>query len=347
MLSRPRPRITMTLRAWFLPLAFAWCFVVSFPSARAQEPASNPQYDVVEFRRDAASPKQILAGIIQSVDQQHVQIDLGTNGTRRVPREQVLKLELNSRPELVAARQLAQRGQFQRAADAWQEIARNQREPWLRQHAQIQCCHCQTASGQNLSALSTFAALVRDAPESPPWQAAPLNWTTSRPDPILEKQIAPWLEDANPIRQLLAGSLMLTVPAQTQRAQLALKQLTQHQDPDIAGLATAQLWRTQTTASAADLAQRESAIENLPGDLQAGPRLVLGRLMKSANDDRAAVVQFLKVATLYPEQHALVLLGLDQAYLTLKGLGDPQAETVGQWLKQRFPDSSAAMAVEF
>jgi hypothetical protein len=54
----------------------------------------------------------------------------------------------------------------------------------------------------------------------------------------------------------------------------------------------------------------------------------------------------LQVATLYPEQHDLVLLGLEAAYTTLRTLDPAEATRVGQWLVQLHPESGQADEIQ-
>lgn len=324
-------------------------FLIGLGSVAATSAQQIPddQLDIVEFRRDTVSPRQTLAGIVTEMDERSLKIDLGSNGQRSVPRDQILKVGLNSQPAVVQATQLAQHGKFTEAVDAWDKVIKGRHAEWLKHHAGVQKCFCEQAAGQNLAALTTFLQLIGRGSSEPflAWEAAPLVWGRGRANPILDQQFPTWINQGRPVEKLLAASYGLQLPQHAAAARKAMHELTGAPDRNIAALANAQLWRLETQVSDTRLAEIEKQLQSIPVRLQSGPLLVVGRLKKMANQPRAAVADFLRIATLYPQQHHLVLLGLDQAYLTLNGLEDPQAVLVGRWLKQRFPDSNQAVAI--
>lgn len=318
--------------------------VVSQPSASAQTDQEDRSFDTVEYRKDIVSPRQILVGIITEMDQRQVRIDLGTNGSRSVARDQILSIRLAADPDVAAANQWVQSGKFRQAADQWEKISKKKGPDWLTQHAREQLCQCQLASSQLVSALATYLRLCEETPAIP-WAVAPLAWGNVSPNPVLQRQLTGWLQDKHPAKQLLAASYLLQNPETTGRARQTLQALTTNSDRNVVALAETQLWRLETDVDAARLAELQAGCEAIPEALRAGPLLQLARLKKNAGRPKDAVADFLRVATMYPQQYSLVLLGLDQAYLTLNGLGDGQAKQVGEWLKQRFPDSVAASAI--
>jgi len=113
----------------------------------------------------------------------------------------------------------------------------------------------------------------------------------------------------------------------------------------IALLAEAQLWRVPQRYTVEQLQTLQAKVDSWPPELRAGPLYLLGRAWKNAGQLNLSTDAMLQVATLYPEQHDLVLLGLEAAYTNLRSVEMTEAQRVGQWLVQRHPDSGQAREI--
>lgn len=338
--GRVKPNLFKLLALFFASLVVA---TVSDSVLAQQE---QPALDIVEYQKDSVSPRKVLTGYVVDLDDRQVTLNLGTNGQRTIEVSQVLSIRLNANQSVVQARQLVLSGKFQQAITQWENVIRQEKADWLRRYAASQRCACQEAAGQKLSAVTSFLAMARQSADRVPWEVAPLAWTDQTHGPILDQQLEKWLDSKDPTQLFLAASLGLQNAKYSAASRQVMQQAAAAKDERLAALARTQLWRLESSVSPARLAEMQSELASVPRELQAGGWFLLGRFKKQAGKPKEATADFLRVATLYPDQHGLALLGLDQAYLTLNGINDPQADVVARWLKQRYPDSSAAMAID-
>lgn len=333
-------------------------------------------WDRIEFRQSAAEGVRTLSGIVRDVQPGFVELELPSGGRRRLDRADVLSIQLMQQKELVAADAWAAQGQFERAKQAFESVVKLDVPHWLRRHAATRRLQCLRALQQYRAAVADFGTLVQDDPTRVPWEAAPLVWTGVPVDALLQEQIEQWLQSPRPWEQLAAASLGLQHPATAAASQKVLESLaaaagaTQSNPSggaagtavgsrpsgnqvgaspfpnEVAFLAEAQLWRVPQRYSVEQLQELQNKVESWPTALRAGPLYLLGKSWKNAGQLNLAADAMLQVATLYPEQHDLVLLGLEAAYTTLRTLDPAEATRVGQWLVQLHPESGQADEIQ-
>ncbi len=333
-------------------------------------------WDRIEFRQSAAEGVRTLSGIVRDIQPGFVEVEVPSGGRRRLDRADVLSIQLMQQKELVAAENWAAQGQFERAKQAFEAVVRLDVPHWLRRHAATRRLQCLRALQQYRAAVADFGTLVQDDPNRVPWEAAPLVWTGVPVDALLQEQIEQWLQSPRPWEQLAAASLGLQHPPTAAASQKVLESLAAGSGatrPNPGGaeagtsggsrvggspvgvgplpnevtiLAEAQLWRVPQRYSVEQLQELQNRVESWPTELRAGPLYLLGKSWKNAGQLNLAADAMLQVATLYPEQHDLVLLGLEAAYTTLRTVDPAEAARVGQWLVQQHPESGQADEIQ-
>lgn len=330
-------------------------------------------WDRVELRDSAGEGRRTLSGMVRDVQSSGVEIELPSGGRRRIAREEILSVQLLRQPELVAAEASAGKGEFERARQEFEAVLSADVPRWLKRHAAARRLQCLRALQQYRLAVADFGTLAQDDLTQVPWEAAPIVWTGVSVDALMQEQIEQWLQSPRVWEQLAAASLGLQHPPTAAASQRVLEGLVRAAAGESGGpvagagvvgspanleagaaprvadvqraagwLAEAQLWRIPRGYSVEQLQVLQARADAGPVELGAGPQCLLGRLWKNAGQANRAIDASLQVATRYPEQHDLVLLGLETAYTTLRGVDPAEASRVGQWLVQLQPNSGQA-----
>gem|GEM_PF-1935584 len=334
-------RSAKCLSVWFCCVNLA---AISVASTSMQEKQSGlPQYwDVVEYRVDSSGLKKSILGVVADLNQRQLELQLESGVLRKLERAQVISVRLEHDRVLAEADGLANVGQFEKAIAVYQPIIQSKKSLWLRRYAAAGRVQAQMALGQYRQACLSFLTLAKSDPQQVPWDAAPLIWTSVLSSELLDQQTVIWLKSDDVLENLFGASYGLQNPKFSAASQAVLEKLSQTQEGFVQDLVIAQLWRLENQPTQASLDKMQAKLGEMDREIRAGPLLVLARQCRLARQDRKAVLLFLEVSTSYPQQHSLVLLGLDGAYLTLNSLNDPQSAIVSQWLRDRFPDSARA-----
>ncbi len=144
---------------------------------------------------------------------------------------------------------------------------------------------------------------------------------------------------------MVAASWGLLHPPTSAASQKVLASLADDRgagSESVQAIATSQLWRLPRKWSPSEIEALQKNLDQFPDEVKAGPLLLMGKIRKNAGQTAEAIDCFLQIATLYPEQHDLVLLALEAAYLALRDLDPSEATDVGQWLVRQFPQSPQA-----
>ncbi len=270
-----------------------------------------------------------------------------TGKLETIPLQRVKKIEPANDVANSDADKLFSQGEFKTAIPALKRAVANEKRPWRQRQLQAELVICHRELGDIASAGDTFLAIVASDPETLAWEIAPLSWRSASSTPQLESHAERWLRKTGaPASQLLGASWLLPT-AKRGLAMNALEMLASESTPDdprISALAEMQLWRTKiVTAKPVDLGNWQSAIEQIPSEIKAGPLLVLGDgLAYSKRPDEAALT-YLKVPLLYNQSRALSAEGLLAAaqQQTLRG-ELAAAKRLLEELKQKYPQSPAS-----
>ena len=207
------------------------------------------------------------------------------------------------------------------------------------------------ALGRSQEAYQEFFTLCRIAPFSEHFDCIPLVWFSARSfTPVgvtpEERLALEWLSPTtnpsggdNPAASLLAASILLSSTQGTHRNS-AMARLEQLSFPgnatdqegttrrQIALLAQMQLRRVQIAAlkEESELALWHTTVENLPDSLRAGPYYLLGLAYAKLQNDEQAVLCWMRVPILFPENRPLAAQSLQEAAKALRRLGREKEE---------------------
>ncbi|MGL4595251.1 MAG: hypothetical protein ACRCUY_11015 [Thermoguttaceae bacterium] len=253
----------------------------------------------------------------------------------------------------------AARETYQRAREEFQRT--KQHAEWARTTAQI--IRASVALGDDNYAISEYFNLCRVEPNRTSLDIIPLPWFVPLNSRIFETAAENWLdvttkEPPSPAAVLLAAAVLSV--SQTNSKQLRGRDLLRtlagsfdagkidHENttPEkiktkdvnqndsehskyIALLAHALLWRATPTAKKSDLPAMQRIIDQLPESLQAGPLFWFAHKAALAGEHETAVIAWMRIPILYPENQPLAKESLEQTAKSLIKLNRPeQAETV-------------------
>jgi len=255
---------------------------------------------------------------------------------------------------------------YQAALELYRKARDRESRPEERQRTTAMIVRSLQALGRSLESYQEFFTLCRVAPFSEHFDCIPLVWFTSRPfTPVgvtpEEKLALQWLSPTtnpsgsdNPAASLLAASILLssTQGANRSNAVERLEQLSflaktteQNREAEvrrqIALLAQMQLRRIQvvTLKEESELILWKLAIEKLPESLQGGPYHVLGLAYAKLQNDEQAVLCWMRVPILFPENRPLAAQSLQEAAKALRRLKrEKEEQTLLNELKRDYAE---------
>jgi tetratricopeptide (TPR) repeat protein len=311
----------------------------------------EPVWDVVQFRPTPADSLRSLQGEVVDLTARVLELKLPSGSNRRISRAEIVGVKLLKHERLAEAERQAVAGDFAAARQTYEEVLRGDAPHWMKRFAAARRIQMLRVLGQYPAAVPLFVALAEDDPAQVPYEALPVVWSGLTVDALLEQRVKQWLTSGNDWERLAGASLgLLHAPTagdsrQVLEALAARSRGTDPRDP-LAAVAEAQLWRGPRSWTPEQVDSLQATLEQFPPEIKAGPWLVLGKLRKNVGQSERAADAFLQIAAVYPEQHDLVLLGLESAYFTLKELDPDDALRVGRWLVQQYPESPQAAAIK-
>lgn len=356
---RTKKLLPLVSRCFVLALIFIASTVSMVSVAESQVTRKSKAADAIQgidqirFRSPDDGMVAVVSGQIRRMTRKQIEIQSSEQKLKRILWKDVLSYQVNSSESFRKAKQLASTGNLFEARKAFSRIEKSGKSPsWLRRLAVINRIHCLQGSGQESSAMTVFLAFSSRNSKWIPWEAVPLCWQV---DPIQAKRVTvkvrSWMATGkNPIKVLIAASYGMNIPGQRERSISLLKKLVQSKDnlgdqAVAADLAAIQLLRLGGRFSEKDKAKFDKVFSNLPFEARPGPMIFLGSKLKLLGKKKEASVLWLQVASQYPDNFYLSLLGLNNAFYSLQSFNDPQAMIVGRWLKRRFPDSIQARSL--
>ncbi len=303
--------------------------------------------------QDVISRRDSRSGAINQFEGQVIDWDArrlvyDSNGREReIPSRQVVDVAYSRTAEQVDGDTYFESGKFTPALLAYENAIREEPRQWVQRNIRAQRLQCAAAMGQIETALNEFFKILQSAEQTRHFHLIPLAWQKREISPRLAQQLQTWLEGTDEIRTLIAASWLFI--SDSERAIEKLNQLKQSTRPEIAHLATAQLWRTDIiTVDTAGLRRWYSAIDLMPSRLRAGPVFLLGRAESrqaemSGGDVDPALVTLMRIPVLYPEQYQLAGSALLECHRILQQASRiEEAEIMKQQLQRNFRFSIAA-----
>ncbi len=230
------------------------------------------------------------------------------------------------------------KGNYLTARELYVQARENERSPekhkeWLRISAQI--VRCDTAIGDLERAGLDFFYLCSVDPQTAFYDCIPLPWNPPMIAPRAPTNLEKAAEDVldplknrspGPAAMLLASGILSVSPRNDvrNRGLMLLRELTQTEGP-AAKLAGALLWKQQlpTLKTVNELAILENGLEKLPEPFRAGPYFLLGRAAANVGEQEKAVLYWMRLPILYPDNKPLADAALFETARMLEKLGRP------------------------
>ncbi len=266
-----------------------------------------------------------------------------SNGaTATIPAQRVIEVNAEWNEAHRRGDELFAAGDFAGALEQYRIAVRQEQRAWVRRRLLMQAVWCFRNLDQPEQSANAFLTLASEDPTLLYFDAIPLAWTAEHPNAAFENRLRTWLGGENSIASLIAASWLLSTRERTSAVQ-TLRELTSHTDPRIALLAEAQLWRTQPSADAAEVARWRRIITRIPEPLRAGPYFVLGQALARVGESQQAALAFLRTPLLYPQQRKLAAESLLAAGRELEQLSRAdEAAHVYRELLTNYPDNQLA-----
>jgi hypothetical protein len=206
-----------------------------------------------------------------------------------------------------------------------------EKRDWVKRQQTSVIVQAYVALGEKERACREFFALAESDPETPYLACIPLPWHIDVSQSLVFQQLGDlWLNRPEyPACQLLSAGLSLTT-ANHARAVEILQRLAKSNNPSIAALASAQLWRVRLiNATPSEAAHWEQQLDSMPEDLRSGPHFLLGEVFARLDEPDIALTHWLHVPLDSPDMRPLALRSLERAVETLNKLGrSSEAETL-------------------
>jgi TolA-binding protein len=170
----------------------------------------------------------------------------------------------------------------------------------------------QESGGQLPAACDVFLTLVASDSSTHAFRDAPLAWF---PDAGLDRSAAEALLQSPPSpAAVLIGASHLLATAERSRAERALIGLLNENNPPVAALAEAQLWRAKLmSVTQEEVARWANRIDEMPPAVRAGAYFVLAQARQRLGQNDEAMLAYLRVPILYPSRRALAARALVSA----------------------------------
>jgi hypothetical protein len=282
------------------------------------------------------------SGLLVDINADRAVLKVGDR-EQKIPFAQIVEVRTALEPLAATGDQLLAERKYELAFEAYGKGLEASTPAWMRRRllaGRIKSAVPMEAWSQ---AADDFLAMVASDPRTQYFGVIPLNWTSSHADAAVVRRIPTWLKSNNRLERLIGASLGLT-DLNRDAALKVLQNLSSDDDPRIAALAQAQLWRVETKFERAVLTRWTTQVNSMPEDLRAGPHFVLGYAWAQV-DPEQAVLQLMRVPVLYGERFDLAARALLQAAeLLLKLNRADEARIVLQEIVDRHEASGEADA---
>jgi tetratricopeptide (TPR) repeat protein len=213
---------------------------------------------------------------------------------------------------------------FDEALTAYRQALADEPRGWAQRRILARTIWCLRYEDRVEPAIDLYLSLYRQDPSALYFDAIPLPWLTRAAPADVERRSRELLESSgSPVGTLIGASWLL--PTYRTRSHDALRGLLSAEDPRVAFLAEAQLWRSQSAAATpGDVARWQDRLERMPREIQAGPTCLVAQVLARLSRTDEAALAFLRVPILHPLHRDLASHSLLEAARQLEKMNDPE-----------------------
>jgi hypothetical protein len=302
--------------------------------------------DVVEVRYPQADNVIKRRGEIRGWEGASLTLEI--NGREEaISNDLIVRIETTWSEEYQAGRRLLEERQYAAAVQPLAQAAAAESRPWAASIIRADLVRVLSALGNDFEAVQQFLLILARDPESRFMEFAPLAWDTGLVDAPFAALARQCLGSPKPNIQILGASWLLGT-AERGAAVEVLNKLKQDIRPEVAHLASAQLWRSEVPrASRAQVDGWMRQIERMPRALRGGPLLVAGMAYGRLQESDRANLALLELPILHPDDYRLAATGLARAASLLDtAQSAASARRLRIELVQRYPGTRWAAEAE-
>ncbi|WP_197525512.1 hypothetical protein [Pseudobythopirellula maris] len=291
--------------------------------------------------------KRSVVGEILDLTGERLTLRRENGAELRAPADRLLDLKTVWEVSYERSRAAMVVGEWSAADALLADAVRSEKRPWAKRRVVEDLIVVRVALGANESAGELFLALAASDPATPAWRLAPLAWeppTATTSGGVGRRVALRWLGAANdPVARLLGASWLLGDRASA-AAEAELLRLAESDNPRVAPLATAQLWRLRTRDARPDqLALWEEKTRETPEPVRAGPWLVVSRGLLAAERWDEAATAALRLPAFYGDNRPLAAAGLLVGVKATDAAGHPgELRRLVAELQENYPETAAA-----
>ena len=325
--------------------------VIAFLVALAAEATTNPicTADVVVITTGNDATRQLRrTGTVVDFTGRNLLLQTASGNTVTIAADRVINVKSNLVPEHLAADEQFSEYHFRAAAQQYQQAQNSEQRVWLRRQIVARRVWCLRYLEKFDRAGEMFLVLIASDPSTQYFDAIPLNWTGSQPDPLVNRLSHQWIQASdNAVARLLGASWLLPTDNRAE-AVAVLGELQDHQDTRIANLAATQLWRiAMVSVHEKKIISWQQTVTQMPYSLRAGPYYLVGQAFERNNRHRDAALTLMRVPIHYQHERKLAGECLLAAAISLEKI-NASAEAINLYreILRDYEESSAAKIAE-
>jgi tetratricopeptide (TPR) repeat protein len=257
---------------------------------------------------------------------------------RTIDNDEILSFQTIWPASYREAQQAISVGKFEAAVERLVQAQKDETRPWAKRAIRAESIRVLAALGQWESAVDQFLLLVQDDPQTRFFYLCPIKWLGNAS--IAADRARALLTSRDPVQQLLGASWLVPGRDQAEAIQV-LESLTADLDPRVQKLAETQLWRVRSmnlgSINDRQLEVWENKLAELPKNMRAGPWYLIAEVQMKRKQSESAIINWLRLPILYPDQYSLSASALYQSSLLLDNLDrKEEAQSLQNELRQKF-----------
>ncbi len=321
------------------------CLVLLFDAATCQAQPNLPDEVVLQSAR--ASSRVTIRCEIVDYNGQLLIARTGTGrGQKEYPASEVIEVRTHRMVAHTRALEHLRQNRVTDAKAAFAEALKKEPRPWMQREIRAGSIRCALRQRDFETAAREYQLIHERDPETRHVKLIPLLWTDETAKGQAAATARLWLQDKDPVLQLIGASLLLFDKQHGRAAQDTLRLLARSPVKRIRQLAYWQEWRLRVhegQLSALDIAQREKRIDDLAAPMRAGAWFLIGRAYLIRQEFNDAAAALLRVPIVYDSDHPVTPNACFEAAHCLERTGQRnEAALIYQEVIERFAWAPAA-----
>lgn len=260
-----------------------------------------------------------------------------TNRDRRINGNEIVEVQTKWTKSYLEGLGELEGGRTRFAIEKLNQALDEEPRPWAKRIIRSKLVDAHQTIEQPQAAVDHFLRIVSEENNTRFLNLAPLPWAGS--GNAIVKIPNGWVGSKNP-EWLLIGASWALSGKERDIAKKALEELSNDIDPRIRSLAIGQLWRTRTNVSAKQTEVWQGLVDKMPREMRGGPTFVLADAQSKCQKVDEALINFMRIPILYPNQCSIASAALYRAANLLHNSGKTdRAKSLLNELISKYPES--------